>query len=78
MNIEDFVKNTLLQIVNGTKARGGLNIKVVSADYGKGNSNTIGSEIISRIEFNITHRDLGQEKENERSIAHYSKSNPFE
>lgn len=98
MDIEEFVTNTLKQIIGGMKSassdefrfdldsstskgvhfnlavinsekeekksggKGGLSIKVVSADYGKENIKTAGAETISRIEFNIKHRDLVQEK----------------
>lgn len=111
MNVEEFVKNTLQQIVSGAKSasddhfkfsldsltskgvhfnlavintekeekgakgKGGIGIKVVSAEYGKNSSTSASSETISRIEFNVIHRDLDQEAETRAKNAAFRNRN---
>ena len=54
-----------------SKGGGGIGIKVVSAEYAKQNNNISGSEVISRIEFNIKHRDLKHEREVKNNKVSY-------
>lgn len=52
---------------SGSSLSGG--IKIASAEYGKSTEKSTSSENISRIEFNIKHRDLAYENELARTVS---------
>jgi len=64
-----------------TGGKGGIAIKIVDASMNKENSKTHNSEVVSRIDFTINHRDLAKEKETARFFAQHNRSlennNPF-